>query len=802
MDTSTIFDHFQADHFQDQELFLENVERFEHGELQFLLDNAFVGSLAKYLSEIFVQGDQDQIYRLLNRLGESSQDHDGHVRERGVLTLSLFLEGIKKGSKNLPVVQQVMFVLVEWIRLETSDFPVVETVLQQLTDNCLQHLKSQRWEEAKSFLNVISLVQSGRLKKNNIVRALAGKTQEKLSDEEILASLLQAFLHNDDGQRAICEDLLISLGRPAGLYLVKMLLTSQDREHRFRLIGLIIAAGHAIVPILVECLDKNPPWYVIRNIVLIITALKDSSLIELVLPYLQHEDVRVQRQVIDCIQEIGDSRKREYLRQALRLVNDELRVFLIMQLAQPDDQDSIDSMLDMLTERDQFDQNVREDMLVKLCNGLRFAPQPRTVNLLNQLVDERLQSGGAEETDLVLAAARQTLHILQPQLRHYTRQANSENDGVSFDGDVEVLKKVRNELKALDNKINQLVKSKQTGRAINLIAERAILAARQKDFVTAELLTDKMYKVDPDALDELMQVGNIIEEEKSTAVTSHYIETWSALYELLGSDEFDALYSVQRAEQYQSDELIVRQGEIDSSLYFISSGQVRLTCNRGNREIFLKRLYPGDVIGTAPFFGISVWTVTLTALTPTGLQVLSRDGMQKIRGEFPELEERLYGYCRQNDRVPEWLRISGEERRDSPRNGTSIIIHNILLDNYESATKYQFKSRLVDLSTGGGSFLVRIADKDNARRLLGRKLRSEIPLGEADTVTVISTIVAVVFEKYGQRGYTVHIKFNQPFSENRVMDIIRQKKVASPAHKSALDVQEHKKRNYLTLSGK
>ena len=760
----------------DQSVFLKNVERFEHGELKLLLDNPFLGSLPRFLSQLHAQSQSDRIHLFLDRFSECTTARDGRVRERAVMILSLFADVLKDRPETQPLFQRTCSLLIQWLRIETSNFSVVEKVLRQLGDNCRLMMAEERWQEVGEFLGVISGIQSGRMKKNDSVRSQATQVQERLADDAILELLTQAFLLEEGELRAVCEDLLIQLGRPAGMYLLKRLLVCQNSDHRFRLIGLIMASGHVIVPILSECLKKDPPWYVIRNIILIITALNDQSLLALVLPYLGHEDIRVQQQVIDCIQEIGGTRKHEYLRQALKIVKDELRIWLIMQLGQPGDQESVDSMLDLLAERDQFSPHVRDDMLIKLCNGLRFAPQSRAVNLLHQLIDERLQGGGEEEADLVVAAARHTLHILEPQLRHLSRQLPLDEEQVSFVGDVDALEKARLKLQDLDARIDRLVQHRQITQAVTLLGEQAIVAARKKDFVTAELLTDKMFKVDPKALDELIRISNIIEEEKSTSVTSHYIKTWLSLYNALGLEEFNALYSVLRHQHYHAGELIVRQGEIDSSLYFVNSGQVRLACHRGNRELFLKRLYPGEMVGLAPFFGVSVWTVTLTAITPVELQVLSREALSRICGDYPEIEAHLYGYCRENDRVPEWLQVSGEERRESPRHDVSIIIRNILLDDYEGETRYRFKSRLVELSEGGCSYLVRIADQGNARLLLGRKVRSVIPVGETDSVTVNGTIVGVIFQEYGQRDYSVHVKFNQLLSESKVMDIVRKKK--------------------------
>ena len=122
-----------------------------------------------------------------------------------------------------------------------------------------------------------------------------------------------------------------------------------------------------------------------------------------------------------------------------------------------------------------------------------------------------------------------------------------------------------------------------------------------------------MLEINPLALTEVIRLGEIIDEEKSTTLNNHHVEVWSGLYEKMSTEEFNGLYHALRQESYSPGEAIVNTGDNDSSLYFVNAGAVTLSCQSGNKESFLKRLQPGEVIGVGPFFSVSVWTVSMTA---------------------------------------------------------------------------------------------------------------------------------------------------------------------------------------------
>ncbi|MBU1985811.1 MAG: cyclic nucleotide-binding domain-containing protein, partial [Proteobacteria bacterium] len=655
------------------------LEEFELGNSKVLLHDEFVGNISQLIIEASHDGPPGRAENLVEGLGKYACGEEAAFRERAVMALSL-CSGLLSADENYQLLEKVTFILAHWLKVETAYYPVCETVCRQLQQNGLRMLDEGRWQQFDSLLDILFQIQSGVLEKGNVIRGLVARTLDALAADHILEELTLVFLKGQGGRQVLAEKILAHLGRRSVIFLLEKLLLSQKKEERLHLIKLIPEAGKVAVPVLKEYLSKDLPWYGVRNIVLLIAVMGDSSLIPLLLPSLKNVDIRVQQQVIDCINDLGGVDKKKYLLSALSLVDDELKPPLVVQLGQLGcSAECAEVLLDLLADREAIAANVREDLLGQLCIALRLAPKQRTVILLRQLVAER-EKQGRSGRDSVSLIARRTLQILEPQLQPVAKQGVDKEVDVSFASDSEAEQRARLNLRDLETQIQQLLKAEKIKEVTALITEHALHAAKEKDFVTAEILRDRMLAVNPNALIEVIRVSEVIEEEKSSAISSHHLSLWSELYDFLDSDSFTALYHCQRFQEYKAEEVIVRQGDINSTLYFINAGMVGLTCRQGQKEIFLKRMKPGDIVGVGPFFDVSVWTATLTSMSAVKVQILEREDFLKLLLQYPGLETRLSDFCRRSDKIPELLKMSGENRREDVRHSAQQIIVNSLLD--------------------------------------------------------------------------------------------------------------------------
>ena len=746
------------------------IEGFERGDVSALQQDEFVQNVSQLIIEASHDRDPERAGILLVQLGKHACGEDITLRERAVMALS-FCFGQLLAEENYELLAKVTFMLADWLKFETTYLPVCDTVCRQLQQNGLRMLKESDWQQFDSLLEILSQIQSGTLEKGNVIRGLVARTLDSLATEPVLEELVQVCLQSQGDRQALAKKILTHLGRRSVIFLLDKLLLSQQKDERLHLIKLIPETGKTAVLVLKEYLAKDLPWYGIRNIVLLLTIMDDSSLLPLALPSLKHKDIRVQQQVIECIDALAGVDKKKYFLSALSQVNDELKAQLVLQLGRLGCAECTDVLLDILAERHAIAAHARDELLGQLCITLRLAPQKRSLILLRQLVAEREKQGGGH--DSVGLVARRTLQILEPQLEPAAKQGADEQVKVSIVFESDAKQGERMNPHDLETQIQHLLQEKKIAEVTALIAEYAVHAAKEKDFVTAEMLRDRMLAVNSNALIEVIRVGETIEEEKNNAISSHHLSLWSELYDFLDTDAFSALYHCQRFKEYQPEEVIVQQGDTRATLYFINEGQVGLTSRQGQKEIFLKRLMPGEIIGVTPFFDVSLWTVTLTAMTAVKMQVLDREAFMNVLPQHPGLESRLADFCRRSDKISELLRISGETRREKVRYPVQVKIANSLLDAQGNPSPQKFRGQVEDISTGGLSLLIRISRKENARLLLGRHIVSFLLLGTDEVRESRGEVVGVTLQDYVDKDYLVHVRFDQPLKEADLKGFLR-----------------------------
>jgi len=757
---------------------LKLVVDLEEGSSEVLLNDELMENLSGLLSTYCEAGDRDRVNVLFEKLGDCACSEDPKLRERAVMALSLSMVGLNQ-QDHPDLIKQVTEILLRWLRAETVFLSVCDTVCRQLQEYGIRLLEEGRWDESAYLLEVFHQIQSGVLEKSNAIRSVVSRGQEAMATDYILEELTIVCLRGRGERRQKAERILVHLGRKAAIHLLETLLTCKEKGDRLRLIGIVPATGYAAISVLKEYLQKDLPWYGVRNIILMITAMDDPDLIPLIMPCLSHEDIRIQQQAIDCISEVADTNAGGYLLAALPVIDDELKVGLIGHLGQLGQPEALDAFLDLLGQRDSFSANARDRLLECLAIQVRLSNSIRAVNLLEMVLEERRTEVDPNE-DPVAKVIKQTLNILKPRfiqkeapVKEKEPVAEAPVETASFDGDPAKNNPARRELQKVNDQVAELLGRGLVTDASQLLYDKCVEAASDQKFELAEMLRDRILEVDPNCLAEVIKAGEILEEEQSSSITSNHISTWRNLYDSLTTEEFNALYHALDNADFSTGSVIVEQGSNSPLLYFVNSGSARLTCWRGNEEIFLKKIGPGEIVGAGPFFDVSIWTISLTALGKTNVQILKREKFLELLEQFPGLEPCLIEYCLKLEAVPDLLEMSGEDRRQAPRFPVTTIVKHTLLDEYGKASMRSFNGEIADISSGGLSFYIRISRKENARLLLGRGIQTVLTDADGQPITCTGQIVAVRFQRYVESDYSVHVQFTEALPDSVVQAIVQ-----------------------------
>jgi CRP-like cAMP-binding protein len=300
-------------------------------------------------------------------------------------------------------------------------------------------------------------------------------------------------------------------------------------------------------------------------------------------------------------------------------------------------------------------------------------------------------------------------------------------------------------------------------------------SARMGNFVQSESLREWLVEIDPTAFSHIIRAAELIDREKVAAIDKGHLEIWSRLYECLASEEFAALYHAQKHKKYLEGEVVVSQGAMQTSLFFINSGKVKLYFEDTGKEVLVKTLGRGEIFGAGAFFDASVWTISVASVGTSEISSLKLDKLQDWSEEFPGLESKLRDFCSKFENIEDFIRKSSQDRRAQERFKISGRVGTILLDNRGQSIGVNAMVELSDVSLGGIAYQVRISKKDNARLLLGRRVQVKLPSGEktGEFSWITGDILAVRCTYAVESDYSVHVKFDAALDNRKLKEIIR-----------------------------
>jgi CRP-like cAMP-binding protein len=313
--------------------------------------------------------------------------------------------------------------------------------------------------------------------------------------------------------------------------------------------------------------------------------------------------------------------------------------------------------------------------------------------------------------------------------------------------------------------VETYLKDNRKEQAVALLFDLIGQCAQAHDFAKAESLREKLFEADSMALDEIVKSAEVIENAKINAMDEAHMETWSHLYKHLTTEESIALYYGMQSAVYEPEQIIFRQGELNSNLYFINAGQVKLFYHKDKHAILLKTLRPGDLTGEDTFFTNSTCTTSVMAHSTAKLNFIDKTVLQKWQTNAPNLVNKLQDYCSGLEPVKDLLEKKELERRTHPRYAISGSATVRILEQQGSKT---FKGDLSDISASGVSFIMNTSPTA-AEALLGCRLtftctlRGSFPKIRIDQEGRIVGVHAQLFNEY-----FINVKWKQPLEEGLI----------------------------------
>jgi CRP-like cAMP-binding protein len=311
--------------------------------------------------------------------------------------------------------------------------------------------------------------------------------------------------------------------------------------------------------------------------------------------------------------------------------------------------------------------------------------------------------------------------------------------------------------------VDQYLNQGNKDAAVKLLYELIVDHAKQKDFLKAESLRDKLLDVAPMALKEISDSGDIIDDEKSRAIDQNHRKIWAELYGGFSPEEVNALYFAMKEKVFNEGAVITSVGDADTSMYFVDNGQIDMVFLKDDAKS-LKILEPGDIAGEDTFFyHTAVRTVTLIAKTKVKTHSLDRKNLALLNDKYPALEQKLADYCNKTGRVSEILLKKGMNRRRNLRKKLNGKVGIQLLNNSGAPAGKPFIGALYDISVSGLSFTFKLSNNEVAHKLLGAKIKTQLVVPDAGASKKIEQLGKIVGIGYHVLSdHSIHVRFDQP----------------------------------------
>jgi len=328
----------------------------------------------------------------------------------------------------------------------------------------------------------------------------------------------------------------------------------------------------------------------------------------------------------------------------------------------------------------------------------------------------------------------------------------------------------RENLAAREAEIKALVEQDEREEARKLLFDLIVSCAQGGDLKNANRLRDWFYEVDPMALSDIIKANEIIEEAMSSSINEQFVQAWAGLKQVLSDEEFTSLYHSLEEHQVDEGKQIVKAGSKLDAIFFVTKGNINVICNCIDKNVTVKVLESGTMIGEN-CFEPSCWTVSLASASPVTLSILRQEKLLELYDRFPGFEAKLTGYYEKFNDIRRLLKDQGLHRRRSERFSVDHKITFQTIDKDGKAGERTFRGELDNISRGGLSFFLRIVKRENRRMLFGRRLLVTVQQ-EGKKLEFIGTVAAITIHDFQDHDYSVHVAFDKQVPEDSISPLV------------------------------
>ncbi len=754
------------------------VKSLLQGSDEVLQSEEFNKHLPLVLQKMEAEGMEREIRAVLAKVAEYFLQADGNGRDKIISSLAQIAENLATANR-FALLQIIYEPLLFWLKnSENGDF-IYEKVCQALYGLMSESWRSGEFAIGDEILSILYQIRSGAIRRPAPVRAIIGRAQDKGLDRALMKQLLDQCLAVPKDE--VLSRRLILQGPIATRFLVDSLIHTEESKDRVKIIDLLTYGEQFLPAILLEKLAEPMPWYGKRNLLKLLGDTGSTEHLEVVFPFLQHEDLRVQREAFICLYKISGKRRKEVLLRALNECGETMKLQVVRALMPFGDAEVASGLAQVLEEHRFYSEELRDALLANVCHAVARCPHQHAEKILQKFIALRNDRTARKIGVNVWQAAEEALELVyEAQQDERQLKAKAGQLRKSLLTKVGTGKTVGNGRRLItglgeERAIRELLDGGDREKAKQQLLDLISRTARLRRLSQAEQLREWLIEIDSLALGDILRAAEIIELARNAAVDKGHAGSWSELFDMLTTEEYNTFYHALEHRRFQDEENILKKGSVQNALYFINSGKVKLYHRDKDREVLVTTLGSGQVLGTGSFFDATVWTFSASALGQVEVSVLAFEKMKLWSEKYPELEPKIRDFCRKFDGADKLFQEGTHERRKYERYPTPALRLAITLLDESGKGGVAADGELADLSRGGGSFFMQISKRENARLLLGRSLRLTLPIEQpaGRPITFSGVIVAVRAHRAMENEYMVHVGFDSVLDNDVIQQILR-----------------------------
>ena len=571
------------------------LQSFTQGNTEALNSPALVDDTAKYLIDMYHSGDMGDALIILEQLGEASLSDDLLHRERSLMVLSFVAEKILD-EDNEDLLEAIAQMLMRWLKVETEFNGGFEYICLQLSKLLQRMLELNLWYQAENLVGSLCNIKKDNDNKNRLLSRVITRVHGSIANKNLLDKLIDTYVDEKNTKSDVAGALLLHLGVKSTPQMLGTLSQCQNKEQRFRLLNLIPEAGEDAIPSLVEELSNTPSWYYARNIIHLITKIGDPELFTYVEPFMEHKDIRVQHEVIECARKINC----DGLLRALNVCDDRLKPNIIRLLGPLKRNQIGNTFRGILENYAIFDDNLQDDIIQEVCSFIHFYPGKKSEEVVEALLDDYQEF--KHFSDDTFKAVEYAYLALQ----------NTKGNGQ----DEEVIPEI------------------EIGPESGIVP--LIQIDKEQDYILAEGSSQNW-------------LHETLNNDSTPSSLRAHLARRAEFYNRLSHDEFLAFSAVLNHETLSAGECLVNAGDVHSNLYFIEDGNVALEFPKDGSKISIRDLSAGDIFGHDIFMSGSDWMVTLKAINDVEVFIFDQEQLLNLQPSYPLLCQKILEYSKNND---------------------------------------------------------------------------------------------------------------------------------------------------------